>query len=392
MQGSIILDVILVVLLVASLGAGYRSGLIGSLSGVLGLVAGAVAAYFVVPLVPSWVPAAEWRTPASIAAALLLVISGLTIGESIGRALRRRTPRKLRGVDRLFGAVIGVAAAAAVMSMVAFSVGALGIPPLTSAIASSGVVRTIDSVTPDPVKSFLAQLRSTVVEDGLPLISDAFGGQSPTLPEAQLDNAALDTAAASVLRITGNAVACGQSQSGSGFVVAPERVMTNAHVVAGVSEAVVEVPGAGALTGEIVYFDPVDDLAIIAVPGLAAAPLTLQGDLAVNGEGVSLGYPFGGPFDSDPARVMSVGSMLVADIYGQSPTDRAVYTLAADVQQGESGGPLLSADGRVAGVIFAKAANTANVGYALAMSEVAPVVAQAGSLSAAVSSGACIQG
>jgi len=392
MQGSIILDVILVVLLVASLGAGYRSGLIGSLSGVLGLVAGAVAAYFVVPLVPSWVPAAEWRTPASIAAALLLVISGLTIGESIGRALRRRTPRKLRGVDRLFGAVIGVAAAAAVMSMVAFSVGALGIPPLTSAIASSGVVRTIDSVTPDPVKSFLAQLRSTVVEDGLPLISDAFGGQSPALPEAQLDSAALDTAAASVLRITGNAVACGQSQSGSGFVVAPERVMTNAHVVAGVSEAVVEVPGAGALTGEIVYFDPVDDLAIIAVPGLAAAPLTLQGDLAMNSEGVSLGYPFGGPFDSDPARVMSVGSMLVADIYGQSPTDRAVYTLAADVQQGESGGPLLSADGRVAGVIFAKAANTANVGYALAMSEVAPVVAQAGSLSAAVSSGACIQG
>ena len=392
MQGSIILDVILVVLLVASLGAGYRSGLIGSLSGVLGLVAGAVAAYFVVPLVPTWVPAAEWRTPASIAAALLLVISGLTIGESIGRALRRRTPRKLRGVDRLFGAVIGVAAAAAVMSMVAFSVGALGIPPLTSAIASSGVVRTIDSVTPDPVKSFLAQLRSTVVEDGLPLISDAFGGQSPALPEAQLDSAALDTAAASVLRITGNAVACGQSQSGSGFVVAPERVMTNAHVVAGVSEAVVEVPGAGALTGEIVYFDPVDDLAIIAVPGLAAAPLTLQGDLAVNGEGVSLGYPFGGPFDSDPARVMSVGSMLVADIYGQSPTARAVYTLAADVQQGESGGPLLSADGRVAGVIFAKAANTANVGYALAMSEVAPVVAQADSLSAAVSSGACIQG
>ncbi|POH67739.1 serine protease [Cryobacterium zongtaii] len=392
MQGSVILDVILVVLLLASLGAGYRSGLIGSLSGVLGLVAGAVAAYFVVPLVPTWVPAAEWRTPASIAAALLLVIAGLTIGESIGLALRRRTPRKLRGVDRLFGAVIGVAAAAAVMSMVAFSVGALGIPPLTSAIASSGVVRTIDSVTPDPVKSFLAQLRSTVVDDGLPLIADAFGGQSPTLPEAQLDSAALDTAAASVLRITGNAVACGQSQSGSGFVIAPERVMTNAHVVAGVAEAVVEVPGAGALTGEIVYFDPVDDLAIIAVPGLAAAPLTLQGDLSVDSEGVSLGYPFGGPFDSDPARVMSVGSMLVADIYGQSPTARAVYTLAADVQQGESGGPLLSADGRVAGVIFAKAANTANVGYALAMSEVAPVVDQADGLSATVSSGTCIQG
>ncbi|WP_120339795.1 MarP family serine protease [Cryobacterium soli] len=392
MQGSAILDVILVILLVSSLVAGYRSGLIGSISGILGLVAGAVAAYFVVPLVPTWVTAAEWRTPASIAAALILVIVGLTVGESIGLALRRRTPRKLRGVDRLFGAVIGVAAAAAVMSMVAFSVGALGIPVLTSAIASSGVVRTIDSVTPDPVKSFLAQLRSTVVDDGLPRITDAFGGQSPTLPDAQLDNAALDTAAQSVLRITGNAVACGQSQSGSGFVVAPERVLTNAHVVAGVTDAVVEVPGSGALTGEIVYFDPVDDLALINVPGLTAAPLTLQGNLPVDAEAVSLGYPFGGPFDSDPARVMSVASVLVADIYGQSPTERSVYTLAADVQQGESGGPLLSVNGQVAGVIFAKAATTANVGYALAMDEVTPVVDQAASLSAAVSSGACIQG
>ncbi|MBX0299699.1 MarP family serine protease [Cryobacterium sp. 1639] len=392
MQGSVVLDVILIVLLVASLGAGYRSGLIGSISGVLGLVAGAVAAYFIVPLVPTWVPAAEWRTPASIAAALLLVVAGLTVGESIGHALRRRTPRKLRGIDRLFGAVVGVAAAAAVMSMVAFSVSALGIPLLTSAIASSGVVRTIDSVTPVPVKSFLAELRSTVLDDGLPVIADAFGGQAPTLPEVQLDNAALDTAAASVLRITGNAVACGQSQSGSGFVIAPERVMTNAHVVAGVTEAVVEVPGGGALTGEIVYFDPVDDLAVIAVPGLDTAPLTLQGDLAVDSEAVSLGYPFGGPFDSDPARVMSVDSVLVADIYGQNPTPRAVYTLAADVQQGESGGPLVAGDGRVAGVIFAKAANTANVGYALAMSEVTPVVDQAAGLASAVDSGTCVQG
>jgi S1-C subfamily serine protease len=391
MQGSAILDVILIVLLVASLGAGFRTGLIGSISGLLGLVAGAVAAYFVVPLVPTWVSAAEWRTPASIAAALILVVAGLTIGESIGRALRSRTPRKLRGIDRLFGAVVGVAAAAAVISMVAFSVGALGIPPLTAAIASSGVVRTIDSVTPVPVKSFLAELRSTVVDDGLPLITDAFGGQTPVLPDAQLDNAALDTAAESVLRITGNAVACGQSQSGSGFVVAPERVMTNAHVVAGVTEAVVEVPGAGALTGEIVYFDPVDDLAIIAVPGLSVLPLTLQGDLGVDSEAVSLGYPFGGPFDSDPARVLSMDSVLVADIYGQSPTPRAVYTLAADVQQGESGGPLLSVDGRVAGVIFAKAATTENVGYALAIAEVAPVVEQAAGLTAAVDSGSCIQ-
>ena len=392
MQGSVILDVILIVLLVASLGAGYRSGLIGSISGILGLVAGAVAAYFIVPMVPTWVPAAEWRTPASIAAALLLVIAGLTIGESIGLALRRRTPRKLRGIDRLFGAVIGVAAAAAVVSMVAFSVSALGIPALTSAIASSGVVRTIDSVTPVPVKSFLAQLRSTVVDDGLPRITDAFGGQSPTLPEAQLDSAALDTAAQSVLRITGNAVACGQSQSGSGFVVAPERVLTNAHVVAGVSEAVVEVPGAGALTGEIVYFDPVDDLAIIAVPGLDAAPLAL-GDTAPVGEtGVIDGYPFGGPFVTSAAEVLAVSTSNVNDIYGSNASPREVYSLATIVNEGDSGGPFLANDGTVIGVVFAKSANTANLGYAMTMAELDPVASMAPGLTRPVGTGQCVRG
>lgn len=391
MQEPILLDVLLVLVLVASLVNGYRSGLVRSLSGIAGIIAGGTVAFFLVPLIGPWIPAPEWRTPVTLVAALVLVLGGFTVGESIGHAIRRRAHRtKLRVVDRVLGAGVALVATALVLSMLAFSIGALGVPFLSPAIASSATVRTINELTPDPVQRFLAQLRSAAVEDGLPRIVEAFTGPSPEIPNVDTGSPALVTAARSVLKITGNAYACGQNQSGSGFVVAAGRVVTNAHVVAGVSEPVVEVPGGGALPGRVVYFDPVDDLAVIAVSGLTAAPLELTENLAPGTEAVTDGYPLGGPFDSDPAEVISVDSVGVADIYGQNPSARQVYTLASDVQQGESGGPLLSLDGEVAGVIFAKAQDTPNVGYALAMEELAPVAARAASLGSPVASGRCV--
>jgi S1-C subfamily serine protease len=154
----------------------------------------------------------------------------------------------------------------------------------------------------------------------------------------------------------------------------------------------VESPGGDAVQGEVVYFDPVDDLAVIAVDGLSTRPLPLGTNLDPGTNAISDGYPFGGPFDSGPAQVIALSTQAVADIYGQNPTPRQVYTLAADVQHGESGGPLLSEAGQVAGVIFAKAADTPNVGYALGMDEVQPVAARAASLDAEVSSGSCVRG
>jgi S1-C subfamily serine protease len=160
-------------------------------------------------------------------------------------------------------------------------------------------------------------------------------------------------------------------------------------VVAGVTEPVVEALNGEALPGLVVYFDPIDDLAVISVPGLSAAPLPLSGTLPGGTDAAVQGYPFGGPFTSGAARVMSVATARIADIYGTSQNPREVYTLAADVREGNSGGPLLTLDGAVAGVIFAKSGDTANVGYAMTMAELDPVAAQAAALSAPVSSGAC---
>ncbi len=389
---SVVVDVILVLLLLSALVQGYRSGLIRSVSGIVGALAGGAAAMVIVPYVGSWVPTPQWRVPATLAAGLLLVLLGLTVGSSIGSGIARRLRKTSFGiVDRLLGAVATVVATALVLGMLALSIGALGVPFLSPALASSAVIRSIDGLTPDPVKSFVAQVRASVLKDGLPRIVDAFSGAQPVVPQFDTAGQPLQAASASVLRITGNAYACGQSQSGSGFVISPERVVTNAHVVAGVDQPVVETADR-ALPGRVVYFDPVDDLAVIAVDGLAAAPLATTDGLGIGQRAVTQGYPFGGPFDADPAEVLALGPLAIPDIYGANPAPRQVYTLAADVQQGNSGGPLLTTDGAIAGLVFAKSATTANIGYAMTMEELSPVLSQAPALAEPVSPGACVRG
>ncbi|WP_411722252.1 MarP family serine protease [Mycetocola sp.] len=390
---ALVLDVILIVALVLALVYGYTRGLLQVVGGIVGMIAGGIAAFFVLPLVSTWAALSVWRVPLALIAGVLLVSIGFSLGVAIGNLVRRpldRTP--LRAVDRILGAIANVAVTLVVVSLLSFGAQSLGAPLLTQAMASSNVLRTIDDLTPRPVASFLAQLRSTIVTDGLPRLIDAVGVPStaPTIPDVALDSPALSQAAASVARITGSAPACGIGSVGSGFVAADDRVVTNAHVLAGVTELVVEVPGELPKPGRIVYFDAVDDLAVIAVDGLDAAPLALSPTLAPGSKAAFMGYPYGGPFSAQAAEVLGNGSTLVADIYGSNPIQRQVSTLAANVQQGNSGGPLLTVDGAVAGVIFAKSDGTANVGYALAMEEVLPVITQAPELTDAVASGSCV--
>ena len=181
-------------------------------------------------------------------------------------------------------------------------------------------------------------------------------------------------------------------QSGSGFVIAKDRIVTNAHVVAGVSEPVVEIPGEGAFSGRVVYFDPSNDLAVISVSGVAAPPIPVGSTLPEGSEAVFDGYPLGGPFQSASASVERVAEVTLYDIYGNNPHPMEVYQLAAHVQSGNSGGPLLATNGVVVGVVFAKSTTVQNVGYAHTMAELAPVANGASSFTTPVSSGSCIQG
>ncbi len=391
MFGFTLLDAALVLWLIGQVVYGIRVGFVVSLGGIVGFVAGAIAAFFAVPFVSSLAGDSGWRIAVVVAAVLVLVALGHGVGIRLGALIARRLNfRPIRAIDRALGGGVSLVVGALMLSLLAFSVSNLGIPFISSQISQSRVINAIDALTPTPLKFAVAQLRSTVLNEGIPQLFTQLGPVAPASPpNANTDTPALNAAAQSVLKITGTAFQCGQNQTGSGFVVAPGRVVTNAHVVAGVSQPVVEVPGGGALQGRVVEFDPQKDLAVIAVDGLQVRPLGIGNQLQAGAQAAFAGYPHGGPFQSKPASVQSVSQMMVPDIYGQNPIPEEIYQLAADVQPGNSGGPLLNQSGQVVGVVFAKSTTNVPVGYAFTLAELSPVAQQAEGLSQQVSSGKC---
>lgn len=395
-----LVDLIVVLALISALAIGALRGFAESLGLLVGAVLGALAAFWLVPLLApvaaQLIPAPGWRTAAYVGVAVMVVVIGVWAGSAIGGAVRRGIDKKtpLRIVDRLGGAAFGLVTGVLALLLVTTSVTATGIPGLSTALASSRALQKIDELTPAPVGTVLAQLRGFVIEEGLPAFSAALGEGlgaevAPTSPAIALDDPELTAAAASVARVSGTAFACGIALTGSGFVAADGLIVTNAHVVAGVVTPIVELPGGWAGEGRVVYFDPVVDLAIIAVRGLPAPPLPLVDPVAAGTATAVQGYPLGGPFTSESAHVLSVGTVAVPDIYSATSAPREIYALQALVQPGNSGGPLLTDDGAVTGVVFARGTDTADRGYALTSDELRPALAVASPGGRTVSTGRC---
>lgn len=391
---SWILDIVLVVVLIGYLVQGYRLGFIRSIGAMAGIVAGAIAAAVVAPLLGALVPDDTGTIVATIVAAIVLILMGHALGSGVGALIGgvlRRSP--LGPIDRVLGAAAQLVVAALAISVVASLAVSLGVPYVAQPVAGSVVLRTIDGVTPEPVERALAQLRSTVLSSGIPRIGVALGadGSAEQIPGVT-QTAGLRAAADSVVKITGRAPACSQEQSGSGFVIATNRVLTNAHVVQGVTEPVVLAPNGQALAGRVTYYDPRRDLAVIAVRGLQAATLRVVATPAVGDSAVVAGYPFGGPFTEGGAKVVQTGTTALPDISGGGTTERQIAALAADVEQGNSGGPLLTPNGRVISIVFAKSTSENAIGYAMTPGEFGSVISRSRSLTATVSTGTCSRG
>jgi len=383
-----VVDIITVVLVIVAVLGGLKVGLFASIGWWAGIAAGAIASPWVVPIVSSLVTAREWRGIAIVATVIVLLAVGAAIGSGIGALFRRGADRiRLRVFERLAGGVLAGVAMALVLVTAGSALASAGIPVISSAVASSSALRTITTYTPAPVIEAFAKLRSVVVDDALPALGGAIA-EGTEVPEPTIDTGsdALDAAAASVARISGVAYACGTGATGTGFVAADDLIVTNAHVVAGADSVMVELPGEGAVDGSVVYFDPEDDLAVISAD-VDAAPLDVVGPLGVGDEAAVQGYPYGGPFTASGASVMEVSTMPVDDIYEESQSYRDVYTLSAVVRPGNSGGPLLTADGDVAGVVFARDLGNDGIGYAMTSDELVPALAATGS--SPVSTGAC---
>ncbi|PFG43748.1 colicin V production protein [Isoptericola jiangsuensis] len=384
-------DIVLVVILLAALASGLSRGLLATVGGLVGLVVGGVVVYLGLPLLFDVLPTTPWRGPLTVVLAVLVPLVGASVGTSVGHSLRGPVDRTaLRPLERLLGGVASLLVAVVAVSFVGSTLEATGMPGVARAMSSSVVLRAIEERTPDPVQRTLAQARAAVLDDGLPQLDGLLDPRrTTTAPDVDLADPALTRAAQSVAKVWGSADACGTGVTGSGFVAADDRVVTNAHVVAGVDRPLVELPGRTALEGRVVYVDPAADLAVVAVDGLDADPLPVAPTLDVGDPAVVQGYPFGGPFTSVAAQVLDAGPVQIAASDGSGTVERDVYALATQVRGGNSGGPVLSTDGEVVGVVFGRSQSDDDLGYGVTTNELMPVVAQAPDLDAAVDSGRC---
>lgn len=199
-----------------------------------------------------------------------------------------------------------------------------------------------------------------------------------------------DSVVSAIVRVAAAAPACDASLFGTGLIVAPERVLTNAHVVAGSSRVVVAGANSDATPGAIVYFDPHHDLAVIAVPGLSAAPLRFTDSIAIGGQAIVADYQTGSDPSAISVTIRSRDSTPSTDIYGETRVTLDYWTIRGTIEPGASGAPLLTSEGRVFGLVFAKGEGLEPEGYALSLTHVAPVVERAAGYTIRVDTGRCV--
>ncbi|GAA2524552.1 MarP family serine protease [Rarobacter incanus] len=384
-------DIALIAGLVIAFVAGARRGLLGTLAMVCGFIVGAILAGFAIPWATGQLPSQHWRVPIAVALALFLPIGGARLGGYLGTAARANADgTRLGPFDRMAGATLSAAGLGLVYSLVASLLVSLGIPGLSTAAASSQVVGAIERIIPAPAQRLIAAARASEVPSAIASIGDIFGlGDQPAVPTFATQTPQIRTALESVAAISGAAVACGITSSGSGFFVDASHVMTNAHVVAGVNKPIIQAPGGYASSGIVVYFDEGSDVAIIKVKDEGPRPLALVPNMAKGSRALVAGYPYGGPLSVGNAIVTYVGKGAFQTQDGKTTPRRQMYAMAADIEPGNSGGPVLTESGEVAGMVFAASTTAKNLGYALSASEIEPAMNKASSLSAAVPTGSC---
>jgi len=244
-----------------------------------------------------------------------------------------------------------------------------------------------------PVPNEFQAVEKYLGDHGFPLtFADLYPETNPvTMPTAAQVQQAVNKAGNSTVKIVG--IACGQEQEGSGFVVGPHFVVTNAHVVAGVAQITVETEYDGSHRAFAAYFDPKFDLAVLYIEGAPLPEQPLRLDPALVGRGTQaavLGYPENGPFNAEPAGILEPTVATGLDIYDNAHTTRTVYEIESLVRPGNSGGPLVEPGGEVVGVVFSREAGNPDLGFALASPAVLSRVVDAERDPAPTSTQSCV--
>jgi len=388
-----LLDGVIVLLVGLSIVAGFRRGAALQLVTYTGLLVGLLAGALLGPSVARLGDDPFVQAALALGTLLALAAVGDAIGWWIGRrvwAAARRS--RLDPIDAGAGSVVAGAATLLVTWFLAFNLVQGPFPSISQQIRGSAIVRGLDAVLPRP-PMLLAQVRSFLDRFGFP---EVFVGLPPAPagpvdpPSAAQARRAFLAADQSTFRIVG--AACGRIQEGSGFLLDGGMVVTNAHVVAGVQVPRIQSQNGGEISGAVVAFDPDRDLAVLRVDPTVAEALPVAPGIANRGTaGAVIGYPGGGELAGVKAAVRREMTALGRDIYGRDTVEREIYELQTHVVPGNSGGPFVTSNGVVTGVVFAASTSNDGVGYALTTNELRPVLSRARTGAGRVGTGPCIR-
>lgn len=388
-----LLDVLILVVTALAIVGGYRLGFLARSLSWIGLL---IAMLLAIRFTPDLVRSLSGATPRARLFAVLAFIIGLALlGQAVGLAaggtLRRRLGRgsRISSIDRAAGAAMGAFGALVFLWLL--------LPALSSASGwparesrDSSILTAIARLAPEPPAS-LRELGQMVAEAPGPELL-RFGEAQPDAgapPAAGIPTVVHERIVESVVKVEGQA--CDQIQDGSGFVIAPGVVVTNAHVVAGERRTSVIDADGDRHDARVVRFDPRRDLALMRVPTLDASPLPL-GTADVDTEGAVYGHPGGGPLRAAPARVASRITARGNDIYRTTNTERDLFVLAAELAPGDSGAAFVDRAGRVVGVAVAIDPDPSHptTAYALTDAELRPLLAAISTRTA--DTGSCLVG
>lgn len=374
-----LLDLILIVLVVAFAVAGYRQGfIIGVLSFAGFIGGGAIGAVFGPRIARSLVSGLAQQALVAIIVVFVAAMIGQLLASGVGVAVRARlTWRPATVIDAIGGAAVSVISVLLIAWLIASAVAYAPFPLISRQVNGSAVLRGVDRLMPPAATLMFSDFRALLARGPYTQVFGALGAEG-ALSVGPPDNSVLSSrglarAGRSVVKVQGTAPSCSRRIEGSGFVFARDHVMTNAHVVAGVTQGPeVSAPGGRELPAQVVLYDPQRDIAVLYVPGLAAAPLHFARQASAGHNAIVVGYPLDSSITKVAARIGGSEAARSPDIYQTTQVTREIYSVRAVVKPGNSGGPLLAPDGRVYGVVFAAAVSVPDTGYALTASEVAP--------------------
>lgn len=395
-----VLDILLLVAAVWFAIVGYRQGFVVGILSVIGFLGGGLVAVYLLPVI--WGAAtddSEVSTTAAVVAVVVVIVCasvGQALTTHLGNKLRRYiTWSPARALDATGGALVNVIAMLLVAWLIGSALAGTTLPTLGKEVRNSKVLLGVSRALPDQADTWFADFSSVLAQNGFPQVFSPFANEpitdvKPPDPALAKSPVAL-RAQNSIVKVMGTAQSCGKVLEGSGFVFGNRRVMTNAHVVGGVDEPTVQIGGEGRkYDATVVLYDWERDIAVLDVPNLNAPALQFTSTDATSGDNaIVAGFPQNGSYNVQPARVRGRITANGPDIYHRGTVRRDVYSLYATVRQGNSGGPLLTPDGRVYGVVFAKSLDNDDTGYALTADEVREDIAKGRTANQQVDSDSC---